>query len=136
MNCSFQEHSDVNATKAYIADWNLAWIKILLWMKLRSYIYAGEFGTVIRLRENGLTWIPCRFWLSLSLKICFHSLEEEGFLTKRLSFHLIKRKHLLIRKEGPTQIIFLSCYDRTQISLRLLWRAVESIKAMAPQYLT
>lgn len=136
MNCSFQEHSDVNATKAYIAGWNLAWIKTLLWMKLRSYIYAGAFGSVVRPRENGLTWIPCRFWLSLSLKICFHFLEEEGFLTKRLSFHLIKRKHLLIRKEGPTQIIFLSCYDRTQISLRLLWRAVESIKAMALQYLT
>jgi len=135
MNCSFQEYSDVNATKAYIAGWNLAWIKILLWMRLRSYIYTGAFGAIIRPRENSLTWIPCRFWLSLSLKICFHSLEDEGFLMKRLSFHLIKRKHLLIRKEGPTQIIFLSCYDRTQISLRLLWRAVESIKAMAPQYL-
>lgn len=47
---------------------------------------------VIRPGENGLTWIPCRYWLSLSLKICFHFLEEEEFLTKRLSFHLIKRE--------------------------------------------
>lgn len=119
MNCNFQEHSDVNATEAYTSGLNLAWIKILLWLKLRTYVYAGTFGNALKPRESGLTWILSRLTKLFSKDLLAIS-GGGGVPYQETFFHLIKRKHLLIRKEGPTQIIFLSCYDRTQISLRLL----------------
>lgn len=51
-----------------------------------KHCFRGSWGAtymqghlvVVRPRENGLTWIPCSFWLSFPLKICFHFLEEGG----------------------------------------------------------
>lgn len=134
MNCIFLEHSDVNATKVYSAGWDLACIKTLLWVKLRSYIYAGVFGAVIRPRENSLNLGSVQILSKLFSKDLLPFSGGIGVPYQR-TFHLTKRKHLLIRKEAPTQIIFLSRYDRTRISLGLLWRAAESIRAVASQYL-